>query len=183
MPPLRSRSPPSSRFLPACCRVVVAEPSVFETSRGYRNDARVEIAATIRNRLIVAIQPELRVALGRWRACGIFRWPTAGRWRSCLTGVYGGAAAGGSQGPLAYRVVRASSASIHRRRPRKLPRRSRIPCLFRRDIRSRRLRRRRARRHPAVRARISFHGPVPILRLRPAIRVWLVACVLTVTPA
>ncbi len=182
MPQLRSRSPPSSRFRPVCCTMAPAQPCVFETSRGYRNDARVDIAATIRNRLIVAIQPELRVALGRWRACGFFRWPTAGRWRSCLTGVYGGAAVGGSQGPLAYRVVRASSASIHRRRPRKLPRRLRIPCRFRRDIRSRRLGRRRAR-HPAVRARISFHGPVPILRLRPANRVWLVSCVLTVTPA
>lgn len=40
-----------------------AQPCVFETSRSYRNDVRVEIAATIRNRLIVAIQPELRVAL------------------------------------------------------------------------------------------------------------------------
>jgi hypothetical protein len=93
--------------------MVPAEPCVFETSRSYRNDVRVEIAATIRNRLIVAIQPELRVALGRWRACGSFRWSTAGRWWSCLTGVYGGAVAGGSRGPLVYKVVRASSASIH----------------------------------------------------------------------
>jgi hypothetical protein len=60
--------------------MVPAEPCVFEISRGYRNDVRVEIAATIRNRLIVAIhQPELRVALGRWRACWRFRCPTAGR--------------------------------------------------------------------------------------------------------
>ena len=45
--------------------MVPAEPCVLEISRGYSNDVRVEIAATIRNRLIVAIQPELRVALGR----------------------------------------------------------------------------------------------------------------------
>jgi len=37
--------------------MVPAEPCVFETSCGYRNDVRVEIAATIRNRLIVAIHP------------------------------------------------------------------------------------------------------------------------------
>lgn len=60
---------------------------MFETSRGYRNDVRVEIAATIRNRLIVAIQPEVRVALGRWRACWSFRCPTAGRWPECLFAV------------------------------------------------------------------------------------------------
>lgn len=52
VPQLRSRSHPSSRFRPACSTMVPAEPCVFETSRSYRNDIRVEIAATIRNRLI-----------------------------------------------------------------------------------------------------------------------------------
>jgi hypothetical protein len=148
-------------------QMVPAEPCVFETIRSYRNDVRVEIAATIRNRLIVAIQPELRVALGRWRACGSFRWSTAGRWRSCLTGVYGGTATGGSQGPPVYRVVRASSASIHHlpKAPEEAPETIAHATPFFEEVFD----------HAdfvgAERGGTMQYEPIPILRLRPAIRV------------